>query len=270
MYMDHVPKIIWTYWPDDKVPHEVMMCIYTWRRKNPHHECIVLTDANASNYVDASVLEHQHALVHPSYKSLFIQIAVLSKYGGVWMYPTTLCKRPVEEICGHNTFIAFKVDAETHNNTLPVIDTHFIACHASNAFIREWAHELFDVSATFPNLTTYVVSILQRTPHHMSPLMMSSSLVAKCSALSVLKDDPALSSCMFLLSAKLDVWKRSYILTHHDDRENVELLMKHCIQCSFIFLKPVEFIYAYQFGLLPSLIKMQCWRHTSSEEICVL
>jgi mannosyltransferase OCH1-like enzyme len=41
-----IPKKIWTYWDNDRLPEIIEKCINTWKKHNPNYEIIVLSKQN--------------------------------------------------------------------------------------------------------------------------------------------------------------------------------------------------------------------------------
>jgi len=254
-----IPLIIWTYWPDVQIPEEVTQCIKTWKHHNPKHIIIVLDDKNLHGYVSTYVLDNRHANLSSAYKSLFIQIHVLAKYGGTWLYPLTICKQPLTRV-SPKTFWSFFLFTESRK--MAVIDYHCMSCTNDNPFILALADELLIRSLQFPNVTCYVVDILQKIPYQPISLKMSASLLVKCSVLNLLYNFPHLLDTIVLSPAEADPWKRTYMLNKELNEEeilteSIEILMNYNLSSSLLFLKPDEFLTICSAGLLDNIVYIQ-------------
>lgn len=93
-------KIIWTLWfqGEDVAPFLVKESIRVWREKNPDFELKVLTNENLHEYMDFSK-EDVLWITKLDYapRSDLIRLYLLSRYGGVWADPTTLCMKPLSQ-----------------------------------------------------------------------------------------------------------------------------------------------------------------------------
>lgn len=95
-----LPKIIWIMWYQgfESAPLIIKKCLQTWQAHNPDWAIHTLTRATIDNYVDID-------LIVPGYKdkkmpleaySDIVRIALLNKYGGVWVDATLYCNQPLD------------------------------------------------------------------------------------------------------------------------------------------------------------------------------
>ena len=91
---------IWVFWDDPKsLPPLVRACVSSWRKQNPGHTVILLTDENVEEWVkewpeghgpDGSGFESIQK------KSNWIRLTLLEVYGGVWVDASSWCTGPIE------------------------------------------------------------------------------------------------------------------------------------------------------------------------------
>lgn len=122
-----IPKVIWTYCPDENKPAFVSQCIYSWKTYNPDYEVRILTDKNIESYVQSKDV---------NYAKLYL----LNKFGGVWMDMTVLTtsKLTFQTKC---QFSGYYSKTLTKDMTYPVIDTWFMASVQNSPFIAKCLEE---------------------------------------------------------------------------------------------------------------------------------
>ncbi len=146
VYMNSIPKIIWTYWNEDPVPKFIERCIDTWRTKNKGFEIVVLNDKNLKYYLDESeydYIKNWKFNDSPQKMSDLVRLSILSKYGGVWMDASIVCYQSIETVIPNSHKCTVYSIPELSEE--PLIESWFIACNRTNKFIREWKNEFFNV-----------------------------------------------------------------------------------------------------------------------------
>ena len=94
--------IVYTFWePREKVPYYLQLCMETWKKFLPNTEVVVLDYKNIGEYIDidkdigSNLRSSQISL---QVISDAIRIAVLLKYGGVWLdFDTIILNSNVEK-----------------------------------------------------------------------------------------------------------------------------------------------------------------------------
>lgn len=91
-----IPKILWTCWLQgtDRIPDLVTACLDAQRKALPDYEQRVLTWDNYRQWVEVPQgVEQKYLRGHmpPALFSDVLRLAVLSKYGGVWMDASVYC-----------------------------------------------------------------------------------------------------------------------------------------------------------------------------------
>ena len=91
-----MPKIVWIFYNDivSNAPYTVRMTIRSWKHHNPQWDIIILSHDKISNYVDPKVIFKESMSSHD--KSAMLRLALLSKYGGVYVDPSVLCMEPLD------------------------------------------------------------------------------------------------------------------------------------------------------------------------------
>jgi len=102
----NVPKIIWTYWENihqenpnytkQAQMHSLLgLCELSWRRLNPGWTVRVLNQDTFWNYISREDLPQGFDSLKIQHRSDAIRLALLVKYGGVWLDATVLLLRPL-------------------------------------------------------------------------------------------------------------------------------------------------------------------------------
>jgi len=125
--MDLLPKTIWFLWLQgfDNAPPIVKKCYETWKKYNPEWNLILLDENNIQEYI---TLKPRDITVQG--KSNLIRLALLSKYGGVWVDSTCFCIRPLNEWLKDNMqagFFAFNRPGPDR-----MLSTWFFAAYKGN------------------------------------------------------------------------------------------------------------------------------------------
>ena len=102
-YVDHparndegVPKIVWVSWLQgiDQAPDLVKVCLASQRKHLPDYEFRVLDLSNYQEWVELPeyvVGKYKKGLIPAASFSDLLRLAVLLKYGGIWMDATVFC-----------------------------------------------------------------------------------------------------------------------------------------------------------------------------------
>lgn len=146
VYVNAIPKIIWTYWHEDPLPEFIKKCIDTWREKNRGFDVIVLNEKNLAYYLgnrDYTYIKNWKFNNSHQKMSDLVRLSILSKYGGVWMDASIVCYESVETVIPNSHKCTVYSIPEL--SVEPLIESWFIACNRMNRFIREWRDEFFRV-----------------------------------------------------------------------------------------------------------------------------
>lgn len=111
------PKIIWSFWgrfrticfnnapcrtpsfgPDEPLPAIVKLSIDSWKKLNPEYDVRVLDDATMWNYLDRAELPRAFECLDVVHVSDVVRLALLVKYGGVWLDASMVTLKPLTQI----------------------------------------------------------------------------------------------------------------------------------------------------------------------------
>ena len=93
-------RILWGYWNsgEDSMPEFNKLCIASWRANNPDWKVIILSDKNYKEYVAAEELPSTFSSLKVQHRSDLVRVAVLVRYGGVYMDVSTICCKGFDKI----------------------------------------------------------------------------------------------------------------------------------------------------------------------------
>ncbi len=106
------PKIIWTCWwqGEENLPPVVKKCIESIRKYCPDYELRVITADNMHDYVelpDYIMQKHRKGSITRTQLSDLLRVALLAKYGGLWMDATVFLTEPLSQAILEAPFFAF-------------------------------------------------------------------------------------------------------------------------------------------------------------------
>lgn len=133
-----LPRTIWIYSdrPINEAPSLVQDAVNSWISKNPLWSVEVLNDQMlpyivrfSEPYGDGKIQERSNA----------IRLALLQKYGGVWVDATCFCVRPLDEWLPSLMQSGFFAFPDAHPDRL--IQSWFLAAAPENYLVNRWANE---------------------------------------------------------------------------------------------------------------------------------
>ncbi|MEE4238610.1 MAG: capsular polysaccharide synthesis protein [Anderseniella sp.] len=134
-----LPKVIWIFWMQGELaaPELVKRCIASWRKLNPCWETVVLDENNYQDYVDIGIKQDDFRQLGIPMRSDLLRLALLDRYGGVWVDATVLCWLPldlfVHAYVSGSGFFAF-----SRSRGERVISSWFLAAIPNHPIIRRW------------------------------------------------------------------------------------------------------------------------------------
>lgn len=149
-----LPRLIWFFW-DGPVDSFAVQCVASWHKFAPGWEVRGVNFSNLSAYLDASELPSNFMdLDSIQRQSDCVRLALLAKYGGVWVDASVMFNRNLEEwIAGPmevqsrdgkgKEFLAYYI--QSFSGPGPgdeVIESWFLAAKRGSLIIRKWK-ELF-------------------------------------------------------------------------------------------------------------------------------
>ena len=93
-------KLIWGYWDSypDNLPDLCQKSILSWQLRNPDWKIIILNDQNYKQYVSVSDLPTTFDSLKVQHRSDILRLAVLIRYGGIYMDASTLVYKGFDDI----------------------------------------------------------------------------------------------------------------------------------------------------------------------------
>ena len=123
-----IPNIIWSYWGQglDQAPQLVQMCRHNWLRMCPGWKIRMLDHNTIGKYLNLD--SFYVPLEIDSYyqkKADMIRLALLEKYGGVWMDSTIFCTQKLDWVWEQqtrdsSTMVIYYLPNFTTNDQFPV------------------------------------------------------------------------------------------------------------------------------------------------------
>ena len=221
---------VFMYWHSDDLPPTVRLCLQNWRyftRKSVHNfEVVLVTHTNVAELIDARHPCISEAHEYPALKSDFIRLALLQKYGGVYMDASVILTEPLDWIIGdgtgHNYFQAF-VNQRNMNIScqVPIVENSFLAAPPNHPLISAWLDELKTLRhCTADTMRTYVADIpIQK---HLLPLYhLAYHALTKVLLKTPLRDFPNVfltqnsNYLNFLSNGNVNVLTEQPIVNHH-------------------------------------------------------
>lgn len=142
-------RTIWAYWAQGygQMPEFFKLCVDTWRHHNPDWDVRVLERNNLYEFLSEADLPNRfnHMLSH-QIASDAIRLALLARYGGVWLDVSVLLNEPLDDLCW-NQIEEGEVDAAAffhpHYGTEALqgkdfIESWFLATRQGNPFFIRW------------------------------------------------------------------------------------------------------------------------------------
>jgi len=132
-------KIIFTFWePNENIPGYIKLCIKTWKKILPEYEIIILDYNNVRDYLGENLFDTIICKnMSLQMQSDAIRVAILKKYGGIWMDADTI-------LINRYFFNEFK------NNELVMIGDEkfktqhigFIFASLNSTILHEWLNKI--------------------------------------------------------------------------------------------------------------------------------
>ncbi len=136
------PKIIWTCWwqGEENLPPVVKKCIESIRKHCPDYELRVITADNMRDYVklpDYIMQKHQKGYISRAHLADILRMALLVKYGGIWLDATVFLTAPLPPYVD-SPFFSF------HCRELYQFQIWFIKAAAGNLLVKNLLNLLLE------------------------------------------------------------------------------------------------------------------------------
>jgi hypothetical protein len=188
-----IPKIIWTFWSDDRRSSTlgsddrrsegpensvVKSCIDSWKKHNPDYEIHVLTKKNYKKYIygvpdlDIEIEKMKHSGDFVARFADYVRCIVLSQQGGFWIDASIICHAPLSWV--HATqnktgaeFVGYYIHKGTYleyTQTSPMIENWFFACVPGSLFMQDWCEEFFRTDE-YATIAEYLDNVKEQGVH---------------------------------------------------------------------------------------------------------
>jgi len=143
----NIPKKIWFLWLQgiENAPLVVEKCLASWEHYNPDYELIRLDRFNLNQYIELNLSDEVYRNLRPAHQADQIRLALLAKYGGVWVDATTYCARPLNGWLDDYLTSGFFAFTATLKKRDRIASTWFMAAEAGNPLVQLW----HDAMATY-------------------------------------------------------------------------------------------------------------------------
>lgn len=144
-----IPKIVWSYWDQTsdvkKWPYFYQVCYESWRRHlpEPKWSIHILSADNLDEFISRRSLPKNFDDLLVQRKSDCVRLALLKKYGGVWLDTGILLQKSLDWVIDlgvENVGYYNQESSTTGDNT--VVENWFLASSPDNYIIRRW-HKTF-------------------------------------------------------------------------------------------------------------------------------
>lgn len=153
-----IPKILWTYWHSlEQMPEFVQKCISSWYLHCPDYKINVVTSKTLAKYVgfqEAYKIKHWKFMDSAQRMSDLVRLALLNKYGGIWMDASCVIYESLDWV--HE----FETDVVMY--TIPEVGTPeswFIACTRENEYMQKVNKEFREEIPKFNSIDDYLKTI---------------------------------------------------------------------------------------------------------------
>jgi len=145
-----VPKIIWTLWLQgwDRAPQIVSSCLRTWRKHNVGWDIRALSLPDIVHVLNGDPLISLATSkdLRPEAFSDAVRIALLRRYGGVWIDSTCYCLKPLDEWLHDRLPIGFFAFANPRPDRM--LSSWFLAAVENNYIVEKWYDLTFEYWST--------------------------------------------------------------------------------------------------------------------------
>lgn len=110
---NHNASNIWVLWlqGEDKMPELVKICLASIKKNAGQHKVVVLSDENLHEYIqlpERITILYKEGKISNAHYSDIIRMALLSRYGGVWIDATILLTSDLDNLIPDNGFFTIK------------------------------------------------------------------------------------------------------------------------------------------------------------------
>lgn len=150
-------KIIWTFWHQGwhDAPDLVKRCKDSWIKRNPDYQVHALDHGTLLDHIDfPAAIDVRRKDLTVQKISALARLALLARYGGVWVDATVMCRRPLSEWLDEYSAAHFFAFRDPGKNRL--LSNWFLAAESDSVLLRRLQHSFTDyfVHNSFTNQGT--------------------------------------------------------------------------------------------------------------------
>lgn len=129
-----IPKIIWTYWDNPDIPIYIQDCLNTWKKHCKNNWSINILNKNTIKLFLEENVDYPKNIWNeiPAHCSDMFGVALVKKYGGIWMDSNIIIQKPIDFICKKEWFGYYENGVEV-----------FLFASYKNSYTINKIHELF-------------------------------------------------------------------------------------------------------------------------------
>lgn len=152
---------IWLYWNDkSKMPDMVKSCIERIHKNANGNRVVIVTEDTVKDYLtlDDVVWEKYNAgKISRTHFCDIVRIALLYKYGGVWLDCTLLLTQPLPKEVTEADFFTNRLETgDTQNVCRGRWSTFMLACHPGNLMMRATLDVFIEYWKRYDDIVSYV------------------------------------------------------------------------------------------------------------------
>lgn len=157
-----IPKIIWAYWHNEKLPYFYKKCISSWKQYNKDWEINILNDTTLYLYIN-TFPKYYDGLMQQK-KADYIRLYLLKHYGGVWLDVGVMLNKSLEWMIDSNKDnVGYYIKSFSDNNDDTVVENWVIACSENNYIINKWYENFKYIFDNYNNNNFTSSNIYQKT-----------------------------------------------------------------------------------------------------------
>lgn len=231
-----IPKIIWMFWDSIKHSSLVDICIEQIKLLHPDYAVNIVNEKSLKFFL-SDIPQRNPNLPFANYSDV-IRLALLYKYGGIWMDASTLVTQKLDWVFRlkeqfYTDVIGFYADFITSDLNYPILENWFLATPKKNSFIKAWYQE-FLYCYTSNNPKVYYNKLPKEWIQGMDK-NLADYLLPYLSAINIMRTDSNFRILMFSAKGSAHLYNFGLKLKPHQIAE--EFLLKKNASCDLPLIK---------------------------------
>lgn len=140
-----IPNVVWSFWAQGtaNLPPIIQTCIDTWRQNGGAETIYVLDSKSVSRFLSWVELPRTFLSLTPQMQSDAVRLAILAKYGGIWLDASTLVTKTLmpwlEKVSRGKGLFLFQNPSEGRGGRL--FEIGFIGATPAHPLLEAWSRE---------------------------------------------------------------------------------------------------------------------------------